>query len=217
MVDLGSGAVFIADYDTNWNDAFRGLSLGEMRRRIAWECCCEGADILSFLGVWLDELKEAEMLEQEFLIRAAEDPNACDEEDFTHLRRFVAAGDLAGVQEQVAYGASVERLSQGLTAAGMACVYGKPEILEWLLERGASVEGTGADGVTPLMEAARHSNIDCVRILLGAGANKDAEDSNGRIAFDHIFQLHATDELIALLKTERTDKPARKGRRRRPS
>lgn len=49
-----------------------------------------------------------------------------------------------------------------------------PEAIEWLIEKGASVEGAGVyGGYTPLMKSASMGYINVVRVLLKHGANKE--------------------------------------------
>jgi ankyrin repeat protein len=56
-----------------------------------------------------------------------------------------------------------------------------PEIVRWLLGIGQDVEQTDDFGTTPLMCAVDHSDLECVDILLAAGANVDCESQSGAV------------------------------------
>lgn len=53
-----------------------------------------------------------------------------------------------------------------------------PDVLRWLLSEGADVHQVDEFGTTALIEAVEHDDLECVDILLNAGAEVDA-DSNG--------------------------------------
>ncbi len=54
-----------------------------------------------------------------------------------------------------------------------------PEIVRWLLGIGQDLEQTDEFGTTPLMCAVEHSDLECIDILLAAGANVDRESKSG--------------------------------------
>lgn len=51
-----------------------------------------------------------------------------------------------------------------------------------LLAAGASTEVTRKNGQTPLLEACVNGHVECVRLLLEAGANRKTVDSDGQTA-----------------------------------
>jgi ankyrin repeat protein len=53
-----------------------------------------------------------------------------------------------------------------------------PAIARHLIERGADVNATDADGTTPLMQAVRSQNPELVKVLIEAQANLDARNTN---------------------------------------
>ncbi len=80
------------------------------------------------------------------------------------------------------YGFDIESLSyDGLTVLEAAC-YGKcPETVKYLLENGANP--SGKDGVTaPILEASVVGSLDCVKILVEAGADVNWRCAAGNYA-----------------------------------
>ena len=53
------------------------------------------------------------------------------------------------------------------------------EISKLLIRHGAKVDIPSNSGATPLFEAARHGNLDAIRILVDAGADPNAVDKKG--------------------------------------
>ncbi len=61
----------------------------------------------------------------------------------------------------------------------MAAACGGQHDVAMLLARGAEVNSRDNEGRSPLFLAAGHGQIECVRILLGAGAYPDARSKAG--------------------------------------
>lgn len=78
--------------------------------------------------------------------------------------------DLSKVEQLVEKGLNVKQAMDhhGKTALMLAT---SPEIAQFLLKNGADVNATDEDGMTPLMEAARHKRTEVVRVLIAAGAD----------------------------------------------
>ena len=53
-------------------------------------------------------------------------------------------------------------------------------IVEYLLNKGATISAQDISGATPLHEAIRYGNIEIARLLLNAGANVNAQDNMGK-------------------------------------
>lgn len=64
------------------------------------------------------------------------------------------------------------------TALHHACLRGRAEVAEALLDGGASTEAVDSGGCSPLFLASRHGHEECVEALLYRGA--DARSANGR-------------------------------------
>lgn len=79
-------------------------------------------------------------------------------------------------------GADVKLTSQSVgevSALHHASLWGDPEMLKLLIEAGAEVDARTESGLTPLMMAVRHDNLDNLKTLLRAGADLAAEDQDG--------------------------------------
>jgi len=74
------------------------------------------------------------------------------------------------------------RSSDGWSALTAASFYKKPEIVQLLLEKHASVNIQDLNGKSPLMYAAAMGTEEIVTMLLEAGANPNIQDKNGRTA-----------------------------------
>jgi ankyrin repeat protein len=112
------------------------------------------------------------------LVDAGADPNAVTEGGATPLTIVIAsrASDIEFVRFLLRLGATPDAegtVPSVLLAAGV----GNPEVVSELLAHGASPDPVGADGMTPLIVAARQGHLDIVRVLLDAGADRSKRDA----------------------------------------
>jgi len=90
-------------------------------------------------------------------------------------------------------GANVNaRDKDGRTALHRAADYGRREVLQALLDRGADIEAAVEGkyeyaGGTALLLASEEGDLDVVRVLLDRGANVNARDNGGRTALQLVF------------------------------
>lgn len=102
----------------------------------------------------------------------------------TPLASAIEAGSLTGTRWCIEHGAEPDagQRSRGRTLAGeetcfpipavvLAAQYGRADILGWLLEIGGDPLSPVANGITPLVAAAYGGNVECVDLLLSAGAD----------------------------------------------
>ncbi|KAJ0396917.1 hypothetical protein P43SY_000976 [Pythium insidiosum] len=118
------------------------------------------------------------------------------------LRDAICDGDLELVRRLVdEQGASVNHIDadDGWPVVLWAVKSHRPEILEFLLERGANVHIGDAAGNTALHKAAYLGHGDCVEILLRHGARLSAQNLMRQTARDlaEIFDRKDTSELLA--------------------
>ena len=117
----------------------------------------------------------------------------------TALIRATGIGDLRLVQLLVEAGAPIDDVcpcENHESALWAAVNVGATDVVDYLLDHGASVDGGAFDGeATALHLAVHRDRPDLVRRLLAAGADATATDANGRTAADW----------SALKTTRRTD------------
>jgi ankyrin repeat protein len=71
-----------------------------------------------------------------------------------------------------------------------------PHVLRWLIEIGLDIEQASDFGATSLIEAAEYGNLDCVEILLAAGASVE-HVCNGSAALGHASSTAIVRQLLA--------------------
>jgi ankyrin repeat protein len=88
----------------------------------------------------------------------------------------------------------------GFTGLGYACFFGHADLARLLLDGGAdpSLAARNPLGVAPLHSAVTSGNAALVELLLGRGANPNAEEANGMTPL-HTAAGHGNRQLIALL------------------
>ncbi|KAL6133247.1 hypothetical protein ACLB2K_065484 [Fragaria x ananassa] len=115
----------------------------------------------------------------------------------------VENGELELVEDMVEADPSVLELRRGhgkLSALHVAAASGRIEVLSMLLDRSVSPGIVNRHKQTPLMLAAMHGNIACVRKLIQAGANILMFDSlNGRTCLHYAAYYGHSDCLQAFL------------------
>jgi ankyrin repeat protein len=79
--------------------------------------------------------------------------------------------------------------AKGNTALNWAAYLGKPDSITSLLNCGAKIEIPEAHGYSPLYSAIMSLNLDCVNLLLEAGALVDNTNADGRNAIHVLAQL----------------------------
>jgi ankyrin repeat protein len=94
-----------------------------------------------------------------------------------------AAGKIERVKELVASDANLADAfaPDGFQPLGLACFFGHLDLARFLLEQGASVNSASANDarVMPLHSAAAAQNVAIARLLLAAGADPNAVQTDG--------------------------------------
>jgi hypothetical protein len=101
-----------------------------------------------------------------------------------NLVAYAGLGDKAIVTSFLDAGMEINapRSTDGWTALTAASFYKKPELVQLLLERNATINIQDLYGRTPLMYAAAMGTEEIVTMLLEAGANPNIQDKKGRTA-----------------------------------
>ena len=101
-----------------------------------------------------------------------------DGDGLTPLHKAVSADDIAAVKRLLASGADARAATTlgHVTPLALAATNGDAAIIQALLNAGAAVDVTNADGDTPLMLAAASGSTDAIKALLDKGAAINAKE-----------------------------------------
>lgn len=106
---------------------------------------------------------------------------ACDAESL--MRRALFDEKLMTLApDLVDRGAPIDGLHSNNTALAYACIGGKEDMARALLDRGADMEISNANGYTALMFAATNNHFGLTRLLLDRGADLDAVNDAAQTA-----------------------------------
>ena len=148
-------------------------------------------------AVSADSLKAAALL-----IRMGADPGERDENGYSLIHDVRMSDDLSMLKLLLDAGTEVNDVSGGGTwPLRDACEAGNPQAVEFLLERGADPHLTST-GETALFAAVCHDSIECVRLLLDAGADVNATDCDGWTCLCYLRS-----ETVACLLLDRVASP----------
>jgi hypothetical protein len=103
------------------------------------------------------------------LARPGVDVNALNQQGESALMMAALKGDLAGAQLLLEHGAKVNLT--GWSPLHYAASGPEPELVQFLLDRGAEIDAASPNGSTPLMMAAQYGAEDSVTLLIGRGAD----------------------------------------------
>ena len=133
----------------------------------------------------------------EFLLQRGANPNAEQRDGVTPLFAIAWQGEKDDEQYSVDCRRIVELLvtagvdpnqreNSGCTAMHEAAFgdWASPTAIEALLRAGADPDPVNLNGVTPLMLAASNGDLNAVRLLLNAGADRQRRDNTGKTAVD---------------------------------
>ena len=110
------------------------------------------------------------------------DVNALNRAGETALMLAALKGDLALARRLAEHGAAINQ--PGWNALHYAATGPEPQVVAWLLERGAALDARSPNGTTALMMAARYGNERSAELLLAKQASADARNERGLTAAD---------------------------------
>ena len=127
-------------------------------------------------------------------------------EGVTALSRALTSGQMDVAERLLAAGASVEaRDAKALSPMVIAAWHGDVPMIEWLLARGAKVDGVSSNGFgtgyTPLLAAIEDGRPEVVKALLTAGADLARTDDEGRppLLYAAVSIDRGTTEIVDML------------------
>lgn len=133
----------------------------------------------------------------EFLLAIGANPHALDPNGATPLHSICWQGEY----EDPEINQACERIIRALAAAGVSvngndndrCTpmhraaggdWGNPTAIRTLLSLGAAPDAPDCEGDTPLMLASQNGEVDCIELLLNAGADPTHRNLSGKTPFD---------------------------------
>ncbi|KAI6206862.1 hypothetical protein M3Y94_00962500 [Aphelenchoides besseyi] len=104
----------------------------------------------------------------DYFLEKNADINFFSKEGRTPLMEAAKQGHLTVIEALVNRGADVNIISptNDATALSLACLFGRADVTQYLLEHGANPEVSLKDSVSCIIEASRNGNTDCARIVL---------------------------------------------------
>ena len=117
----------------------------------------------------------------------------------------VEDGDAAAIERLAAEGASPNAQKYGCSAVYWAAWRGRAGAVSALARLGADLDASGGDGLTALMRAAANGEVECVRRLIEAGADRTLRATSGsrkgKTALEiMIVEGRGKAEVVALLR-----------------
>ena len=119
-----------------------------------------------------------------------------NDKDESVLMLAALKGYLPLVKQLVENDADVNK--PGWTPLHYAASGGHAEVAKLLLSHSAYIDAESPNGSTPLMMAAMYGNVDCVRMLLEAGADPTLKNQLGLSAADFAKRVSRDDSLALI-------------------
>jgi hypothetical protein len=116
----------------------------------------------------------------------------------TPMHAAVFADDVNILSLLIEHGADME--DQSGTSLNHAAYYGRVQIGQCLLDRGANINARDRFRNTPLINAVMHGQVEFARMLLKRGAVIDAQNFRGQTALHYAIELRYTQAVRLLLE-----------------
>ncbi|XP_062854575.1 ankyrin repeat and SOCS box protein 13 [Trichomycterus rosablanca] len=133
------------------------------------------------------------------LLEAGANVDARNIDGSTPLCDACAAGNLECVKLLLEYGAMVNPRLFTFSPLHEACMGGNPEVVQLMIAEGALMEAHDCHFGTPLHVACARKRLDCVKILLNAGANVNAAKLH-ETALHHAAKVNSVDMIELLVE-----------------
>ena len=117
----------------------------------------------------------------DMLLAAGADPDAAQASGLTALMIAARTGNIEVVRALMEHGADVNAATAETAATALMWAVAAPHriIVERLLEGGADVGVSTTKGMTPLLTAAQHGDVETARLLISAGADVNQPGADG--------------------------------------
>lgn len=104
------------------------------------------------------------------------------------IHTAVTEGNLEAVQQHIAAGTNIDEKDPfgGSSPLISACLFGKTEIAQLLIDAGANLNFINNDGSTPLITAAFFCRPGIVKMLLEKKADKTIKNKYGQTAYESV-------------------------------
>lgn len=163
------------------------------------------------MNIWLEVLKSNDFIGVKQCIKKRlnlNDENDMGESVLASAIRYQCDEDIIDIL--IDSGADIFDFdNEGVSIFDMAITYDNVSIVKHILNAGIDVNKTRRrSDFTPLMCAASYGRKEIVKILLDAGANKEAKDLKGFTAIDFARKMNKKSLLVMLCLNE--DYPANK-------
>ena len=112
-------------------------------------------------------------------------------QDISEAMRHIYMRQYDSARIVINKGVDVNQRERGSYLINTACYRGNPDMVQFLLDKGARVDVVAGDGATPLVWAGKADKTgDIVKLLLEKGADVNAENKLGTSAFDNAVRSY---------------------------
>lgn len=134
------------------------------------------------------------------------DIDARNTADETPLMMAALKGHTELARRLIARKAQVDKA--GWAPLHYAATSGHLDVMELLLQHGASIDARSPNGTTPLMMAAMYGTPEAVKLLLEKGADVELKNQLGMTALDFAFQANRRDAGQLIAQRMRQQRPS---------